>query len=43
MSELIKTLEAVFGYRSFRAGQEEVINHLMNKKKRLALMPTGAG
>ena len=32
MSELLKTLEDVFGYRSFRAGQEEVINHLMNKK-----------
>ena len=43
MSELIKTLEDVFGYRSFRAGQEEVINHLMNKKKLLAVMPTGAG
>ena len=43
MSELLKTLEDVFGYRSFRPGQEEVINHLMNKKKLLAVMPTGAG
>ena len=43
MSELLKTLGDVFGYRSFRAGQEEVINHLMNKKKLLAVMPTGAG
>ena len=43
MSELIKTLEDVFGYTSFRPGQEEVINHLMQKKKLLAVMPTGAG
>ena len=32
MSELNKTLEDVFGYTSFRAGQEEIINHLMQKK-----------
>ena len=38
MSELLKTLEDVFGYKSFRAGQEEVINHLMNKKKLLACL-----
>ena len=43
MSELHKTLEDVFGYTSFRPGQEEVINHLMQKKKLLAVMPTGAG
>ena len=43
MSELNKTLEEVFGYTSFRPGQEEVINHLMQKKKLLAIMPTGAG
>ena len=43
MSELNETLEAVFGYTSFRPGQEEVINHLMQKKKLLAVMPTGAG
>ena len=43
MSELAKTLEDVFGYTSFRPGQEEVINHLMQKKKLLAVMPTGAG
>jgi len=43
MSELIKTLRDIFGYTSFRPGQEEVINHLMQKKKLLAVMPTGAG
>ena len=43
MSKLNKTLEDVFGYTSFRPGQEEVINHLMQKKELLAVMPTGAG
>ena len=43
MSELNKTLEDVFGYKSFRPGQKEVINHLMQKKKLLAVMPNGSG
>ena len=43
MSELTKTLEDVFGFTSFRLGQEEIINYLMQKKKLLAVMPTGSG
>ena len=43
MNELTKTLGDVFGFSSFRPGQEEIINHLMQKKKLLAVMPTGAG
>ncbi len=43
MSEINKTLEDVFGYTFFRPGQEEIINHLMQKKKLLAVMPTGSG
>ncbi len=43
MNELAKTLEDIFGFSSFRPGQEEIINHLMQKKKLLAVMPTGAG
>ena len=43
MNELAETLEDVFGFSSFRPGQEEIINHLMQKKKLLAVMPTGAG
>ncbi len=43
MNELAETLENVFGFYSFRPGQEEIINHLMQKKKLLAVMPTGAG
>ncbi|GIR26666.1 MAG: hypothetical protein CM15mP40_12740 [Alphaproteobacteria bacterium] len=35
MNELAKTLEDVFGFSSFRPGQEEIINHLMQKKKTL--------
>ena len=33
MGEITKILENIFGYTSFRPGQEEVINHLMQKKK----------
>ena len=43
MNELAKTLEDVFGFSSFRPGQEEIIKHLMQKKNLLAVMPTGAG
>ncbi len=43
MNKLIKTLQEVFGYTSFRPGQEEVIDYLMQRKKLLAVMPTGAG
>ena len=43
MKEPARTLEDVFGFSSFRPGQEEIINHLMEKKKLLAVMPTGAG
>ena len=35
MSELNKTLADVFGYTSFRPGQEEVINHLMQKNTKI--------
>ena len=43
MNELAKPLEDGFGFSSFRPGQEEIINHLMQKNKLLAVMPTGAG
>lgn len=38
--ELLQTL---FGYPAFRGFQEEVINHLINGKDALVLMPTGGG
>ena len=43
MSEIHKILSDIWGYNSFRAGQEEIINHLLNKKSVLAIMPTGGG
>ena len=33
----------VFGYKSFREGQEQVINHLCTGKDALVVMPTGGG
>jgi len=41
--EALQILNNVFGYNSFRRGQEEIINTLLNKKNILAVMPTGAG
>ena len=38
-----KTLEDIFGFSSFRPGQEEIVNLLLNKKNLLAVLPTGAG
>lgn len=37
------TLQAVFGYDSFRGLQADVIAHVMDGGSALALMPTGAG
>lgn len=36
-------LERYFGYRSFRRGQEDVVDSLMSGRDALAIMPTGAG
>lgn len=36
-------LERYFGYRSFRGGQEEIIDSLVSGQDALAIMPTGAG
>ena len=39
----IDILRQYFGYTSFRAGQEEVIQALLDGRDCLAVMPTGAG
>lgn len=41
--QIFDTLQRVWGYRSFRAGQSEVIDNLLAGNDTLALMPTGAG
>lgn len=36
-------LQTYFGYESFRPGQEETIQHVINQQNTLAVMPTGGG
>ena len=36
-------LREVFGFGGFRAGQHEVIEHILAGRPVLAVMPTGAG
>lgn len=40
MKEILKK---IFGYSSFRQGQEEIANNIINGRDILAVMPTGAG
>ncbi len=41
--ELEEVLYQHFGYRSFRPGQKEVIEQLVEGRDVLALLPTGMG
>jgi ATP-dependent DNA helicase RecQ len=38
-----KTLHDVFGFESFRPGQEEIVDDLLSGRHVLAVMPTGSG
>lgn len=39
----IDVLREVFGYQSFRPGQEEIISSLVTGRDVMAIMPTGGG
>lgn len=43
MADIYSILRDYFGYHSFRAGQEEIINSILANRDVLAIMPTGAG
>ena len=42
-ARLMLALKQVFGFDSFRPGQREIIENLLNNQDVLAVMPTGAG
>lgn len=39
----LKAVEKYFGYKSFRPGQQEIIENILNGENVLAVLPTGAG
>src|SRR6266571_4893896 len=43
MSQAERVLHRVFGYDSFRAGQQDIIEHVIGGGDALVLMPTGGG
>ena len=42
-SDKLEVLEKYFGYKSFRRGQEKIIDEILSEKDVLAIMPTGGG
>ena len=36
-------LKQIFGFSSFRNGQDEIVKNILDGKQTLAIMPTGAG
>ena len=43
MTKSQELLKKYFGYESFRNGQEDIINHILEGQDCLGIMPTGAG
>lgn len=42
-ADLTRLLQDRFGFSSFRAGQEEIVRHVLSGQDALVVMPTGAG
>ena len=42
-SKLLQSLQTIFGFNSFRSGQKEVVQAILNKQDVFAVMPTGGG
>lgn len=40
---MLETLKKIFGFDSFREGQKEIIENILNKRDVFAVMPTGGG
>jgi ATP-dependent DNA helicase RecQ len=40
---VLDTLKSVFGFKSFRPNQEEIVNSILNRNDVFAVMPTGGG
>ena len=43
MEQKLEVLRQVFGYPSFRPGQEELMDALLSRRDAVGIMPTGAG
>ena len=43
MTPKAKVLREVFGFDRFRPGQEDIVDHLIDGRHVLAVMPTGSG
>ena len=41
--QLLEALQKYFGYKNFRAAQEQIISSVLNGENVLAVLPTGAG
>ena len=41
--KILNILQKYYGYKSFRRGQEDIINSILQGQDVLAIMPTGGG
>ena len=43
MDKILDILQKYYGYKTFRKGQEKIINSILSGEDVLAIMPTGGG